>query len=222
MSRNESLQFINLAHFFDHFFLLIFPTAALAIAPEWDMTYAEVLLLGTPLYVAFALGTLPVGWLGDKFDRMNLIILFFIGCGAASLLIAISSGAVMLMVGLGILGLFASIYHPVGLAHVTDIGQRTGRALAINGVFGNMGLAGGAFFTGLVAHFAGWQAAFAVPGVISIAIGVYLFWRHSGGLSQSQAQPNPRRVTVLSNERSRQVLVLGIIQMAARFGGVIF
>ncbi len=66
MPRNESLHFINLAHFFDHFFLLIFPTAALAIAPAWDMSYAQVLLLGTPLYVTFAIGTLPSGWLGDR------------------------------------------------------------------------------------------------------------------------------------------------------------
>lgn len=77
MSRNEALQFINVAHFLDHFFLLIFPTAALAIAPAWGMTYAGALLLGTPLYVVFALGTLPIGWLGDRVDRLTLIILFF-------------------------------------------------------------------------------------------------------------------------------------------------
>ena len=131
MSRNESLQFINIAHFFDHFFLLIFPTAALALAPAWDMSYAEVLLLGTPLYVMFALGTLPAGWLGDRVDRMLLIAVFFIGCGAASLLIALATGPGLLMFGLGILGVFTAMYHPVGLAHVTDIGKRTGRALEI-------------------------------------------------------------------------------------------
>lgn len=63
MTRNETLHFINVAHFFDHFFLLIFPTAALAIAMAWEMTYADALVLGTPLYVMFALGTLPAGLL---------------------------------------------------------------------------------------------------------------------------------------------------------------
>lgn len=222
MSRNESLQFINLAHFFDHFFLLIFPTAALAIAPAWDATYAEVLLLGTPLYVTFALGTLPAGWLGDHFDRMKLIILFFVGCGAASLLIALASGPVMLMVGLGILGLFTSIYHPVGLAHVTDIGQKTGRALAINGIFGNMGLAGGALVTGVVANFVGWQTAFALPGVFSIAIGLYLFGRYRGHLSRSKVHHVEKRETLITDERSVQLLVFGIILVAALFAGIIF
>lgn len=93
MSRNEALQFINVAHFFDHFFLLIFPTAALAIAPAWGMTYAEVLLLGSPIYVMFALGTLPAGWLGDRMDRMVLIAIFFLGCGASSVWVALSNNA---------------------------------------------------------------------------------------------------------------------------------
>ena len=56
---------------------LLIPTAALAIGPAWGMEYAEVLLLGTPMFVAFAVGTLPAGWLGDRMDRMMLIAVFF-------------------------------------------------------------------------------------------------------------------------------------------------
>ncbi|MGR3662076.1 MAG: MFS transporter [Paracoccaceae bacterium] len=222
MSRNETLQFINIAHFFDHFFLLIFPTAALALAPAWDMTYAEVLLLGTPLYVMFALGTLPAGWLGDRVDRMLLIAVFFVGCGAASLLIALATGPGLLMVGLGILGVFTALYHPVGLAHVTDIGKRTGRALAINGVFGNMGLAGGALVTGIVASLAGWQAAFALPGLVSIVIGAVLYWRHLGARKTAHAAPVMRQETLVTNDRRVQFLVYGVILIAALFGGIIF
>ena len=144
MSRTETLQFTNLAHFFDHFFLLIFPTAALAIAPAWGMSYGDVLFLGSPVYIMFALGTLPAGWLGDRMDRMTLLGVFFLGCGFSCIWIAVSNGPVAMTFGLGAQGLFAAIYHPVGLAHVTRIGLRTGRALAINGVFGNLGLAGAA------------------------------------------------------------------------------
>jgi len=105
MSRNETLMFLNVAHFFDHLFLLIFPTAAIAIAAEWGLTYGEALALGTPVYVMFALGTLPAGWLGDRFDRTLLIALFFVACGASSLLISLSTGPKSLMLGLGFLGL---------------------------------------------------------------------------------------------------------------------
>ncbi len=222
MSRNESLHFINIAHFFDHFFLLIFPTAALAIAPAWNMTYAQVLLFGTPLYVTFAVGTLPSGWLGDRIDRLKLIMVFFLGCGLSSLLIAISDGPTGLMFGLGLLGLFTSMYHPIGLAHVTDIGKRTGRALAINGVFGNMGLAGAAITTGILAKTLGWQTAFALPGVISIVIAICMYWRNLRHSKKVTIQPSLKQDNLIITQRRVQFVVFGVICIAALFGGVVF
>lgn len=222
MSRNEALQFVNVAHFFDHFFLLIFPTAALAIAPEWGMSFADVLVLGTPLYVMFALGTLPAGWLGDRIDRLTLIAVFFVGCGFSSIGISLASGPASMMLGLASLGLFAAIYHPVGLAHVTQIGLRSGRALAINGVFGNMGLAGGAITTGLLAHFVGWQGAFSLPGAVSVIIGSVLFVRNrkNRDLTASYAK-NDKSVATPHDLRTQRTVFL-VICIAALFGGMVF
>jgi MFS family permease len=222
MSRNEALQFINVAHFFDHFFLLIFPTAALAIAPAWGMSFADVLLFGTPLYVMFAFGTLPAGWLGDRVDRLTLISVFFIGCGVSSIWISLANGPVAMTIGLGSLGLFASIYHPVGLAHVTQIGLRSGRALAINGVFGNMGLAGAAITTGVISQYFGWQSAFALPGVVSIVIGgaLVLRMRRNRELATSDSLGNANANP--PHNRRTQWTVFLVICVAALFGGLVF
>lgn len=222
MSRKSTLLFVNAAHFFDHFFLLIFPTAALAIASVWNMTYADTLVLGTPLYVMFAIGTLPAGWLGDRVDRVNLIMLFFVGCGASSLLIALTTGSALLSVGLGLLGLFAAIYHPVGIALVTDIGERTGRALAINGVFGNLGLAGAAVITALLADQFGWRSAFAVPGAFSLLIGGALFLSNRKRESHA-ASPDgiSKQARIPVNSRT-QIVIFGVVCVAALFGGSIF
>ncbi|MCC5968670.1 MAG: MFS transporter [Pararhodobacter sp.] len=222
MSRNEALQFINVAHFFDHFFLLIFPTAALAIAPAWGMSFADVLLLGTALYAMFALGTLPAGWLGDRVDRMTLIAVFYIGCGVSSILVSLATGPTTMMIGLGLLGLFAAIYHPVGLAHVTQIGLRSGRALAINGVFGNMGLAGAAVTTGVLAHYFGWQSAFALPGLVSIAIGGALAFRNRTNRDIVAAGPVGHTNTPSEHSRRTQWTVFMVICIAALFGGLVF
>ena len=222
MSRSEALRFLNLAHFFDHFFLLIFPTAALAIAPSWNMSYADVLVLGTPMYVMFALGTLPAGWLGDKMDRMMLIAMFFLGCGGSSLWIAMSDGPLALAFGLASLGLFAAIYHPVGLAHITHIGLRTGRALAVNGVFGNMGLAGAAAVTGLLAGFLGWKWAFVVPGALSILIGLLLLRRNGTAPSAARPAVHAESGAALHCDRRTQVTVFGLVCVMALFGGLIF
>ena len=222
MSRNEALQFINVAHFFDHFFLLIFPTAALAIAPAWGMSYAEVLLLGSPIYVMFALGTLPAGWLGDRMDRMMLIAIFFLGCGASSIWVALSNSALMMTVGLGALGLFAAIYHPVGLAHVTQIGLRKGRALAINGVFGNMGLAGAAVVTGFAAELFGWRAAFLAPGGVSVLVGMILLARYRRQAHQAQPMETARNASPQGVARKTQILIFTVVCVSALLGGLIF
>lgn len=222
MSRNEALQFVNVAHFFDHFFLLIFPTAALAIAPAWGMSFADVLLFGTPLYVMFALGTLPAGWLGDRIDRLTLIAVFFIGCGISSIWISMAAGPNSVMFGLGSLGLFAAIYHPVGLAHVTQIGLRSGRALAINGVFGNMGLAGAAVMTGILAQFFGWQSAFALPGIVSVCIGCVLVLRNRDGRQMATQSPTEDKPIAIEYDRRTQWTVFLVICVAALFGGLVF
>jgi MFS family permease len=222
MSRNEALQFINVAHFFDHFFLLIFPTAALAIAPAWGMSFADALLFGTPLYVMFALGTLPAGWLGDRIDRLTLIAVFFIGCGASSIWISLATGPKQMTFGLASLGLFAAIYHPVGLAHVTQIGLRSGRALAINGVFGNMGLAGAAVTTGLLAQFFGWQSAFALPGVVSVGIGGVLILRNRSNRQLAAPSATDDKRAATKHDRRTQWTVFLVICIAALFGGLVF
>lgn len=222
MTRNEALQFINVAHFFDHYFLLIFPTAALAIAPAWGMSFAEVLLFGTPLYVMFALGTLPAGWLGDRMDRLTLIAIFFIGSGVSSIWISMASGPTAMTFGLGSLGLFAAIYHPVGLAHVTQIGLRSGRALAINGVFGNMGLAGAAVITGLFAQHFGWQSAFALPGAISVVIGCLLLVRNRNNHELAVSRSSGKTAAAPTYGRRTQWTVFLVICVAALLGGMVF
>ena len=222
MSRNEALMFLNAAHFFDHLFLLIFPTAAIAIAAEWGLTYGAALALGTPVYVMFAVGTLPAGWLGDRFDRTFLIALFFVGSGASSLLIALSAGPMSLMLGLGFLGLFASLFHPIGLALVTDVAARTGRALAVNGVFGNMGLVAAALVAGFLAQHGGWQSAFLVPGAASLIVGFTLLLRRMRLGAPRSEHATESGGAIEPAARGTQIAIFVIVCVAALFGGLVF
>ena len=101
------LLFLNLAHAYDHFFLLILPTAVFG-SRRPGMSYGEALALGTAAFVMFGLGTLPAGWLGDRGSRTHLMSIFFVGIGLASILVGLAQGPLALILGLGLLGLFAS------------------------------------------------------------------------------------------------------------------
>ena len=160
---------LNVGHFLDHYFMLIFATvAALTLSAGWGMSYAELLPYGAPGFTAFALCSLPMGILADRWGRDRMMVVFFIGIGISSILTGFAQTPVQLGAGLFLIGIFGSIYHPVGLAIVTGRWKHTGMRLAVNGVWGNLGVGCAALVTGLMIDLAGWRAAFFIPGTISI------------------------------------------------------
>lgn len=164
--------FLNVGHFLDHLFMLIFATvAALALSREWGLSYGELLKYATPGFFAFGLFSLPAGWLADKWSREGMIAVFFVGIGASSIATAFAQSPLQVGIGLFIVGVFAAIYHPVGLAIVTQRWKDTGMRLAVNGVWGNLGVASAALLTGYFIDHGGWRAAFVVPGLVSIVAG---------------------------------------------------
>jgi MFS family permease len=168
----------------------------------------------------FGLGTLPAGWLGDRWSRGHLMSVFFIGIGLAAILTGLATGPITLTLGLGLLGLFASIYHPVGTALVIQNARRTGQSLGVNGVFGNLGVAGAALVTGLITDFAGWRAAFVLPGIVAVATGVLFALRIAPGMAADLAtRPPAKKIVASQNALIRVFVVVGV---TALFGGIIF
>lgn len=214
------LFFLNLAHAYDHYFLLIFPTAVLVLAPAWEMSYGEALAFGTAAFVTFGAGTLPAGWLGDRWSRAHLMSIFFIGLGGAAILTGLAAGPITLTLGLGLLGLFASIYHPVGTALVVQTARRTGQSLGVNGVFGNLGVAAAALLTGLIADLWGWRAAFVLPGLIAVLTGV-LSARQVAPTMVEQARTRPAAPRAVSAPAA-QLRVFVVVGVSSLFGGIVF
>jgi len=141
--------FLNTGHFFDHFILLVFATASLRLTQEWGMSYAELVPYATPGFIAFGICAIPAGWLADKWSREGMMVVFFIGIGAGSILASMATTPVQMAGSLTLVGIFAAIYHPVGLAMVVHGLEKTGVPIAVNGIFGNMGVASAALLTGV-------------------------------------------------------------------------
>ena len=176
MTDRRHFLFLNIGHFLDHFFLLIFATAsALALIVEWDLTYGELIPYSTAGFIAFGLFSLPSGWLADRWSREGMMCVFFIGIGLASIGASSAETPLEIAIWLFALGIFASIYHPVGLALIAKGGNRMGSDIAINGVWGNMGVGFAAFISGLMIDHTGWRSAFWLPGGVSIGIGFLYF-----------------------------------------------
>ena len=206
----ERLHFLllNVGHFLDHLFTLIFATvAALALTREWGLGYADLLKYATPGFLAFGVFALPAGWLADRWSREGMMSVFFIGIGFAAIATAFARTPFEIAAGLFVVGVFAAIYHPVGLAIVVQKWKNTGMRIAVNGVWGNLGVASAALITGYFIDHGGWRAAFVVPGIVSILIGLAytaLMWseiarppRRAGGAKAATAQRRPADLRAL-------------------------
>jgi MFS family permease len=219
--------FLNAGHFLDHLFMLIFASVtALRLTSEWDMSYAELIPYSTPAFIAFGVGALAAGWVADKWSREGMMVVFFIGIGASSILASFANNPLQIGLSLTVMGLFASIYHPVGLAMVIEGRKNTGIPLAINGVYGNMGVACAALLTGFLIDISGWRSAFIIPGVVSIVMGILYLWficskrwiEHD--FSGNRLSGTKEELIFLS--RSTLLSVFGIIFFTTALGGLIF
>ncbi|MCB2052726.1 MAG: MFS transporter [Geminicoccaceae bacterium] len=215
----RALLFINLAHFIDHYFMLIFPTAVLLLTHAWGLSYAEALALGTPAFVMFAAATMPSGWLGDRFGGVVMLRLFLFGMGGSAIMAGLAQGPASLMVAMGLLGTFAAIYHPVATAMIVNLAQEPGRELGLNGVYGNLGVALAAAITGGLAAWLGWRAAFIVPGLASLVVGL-LYLRASGDRGEGAGRPVVRADPAFG--RSEQLRVFAVVGTTALMGGLVF
>ncbi len=197
---SRNFLFLNIGHALDHFFMLIFTTAVLSASMKGDFegSYGSLLLLTTFSFLFFGGASLPAGWLGDKWSRHRMIVVFFIGIGTVSIFTGLSTGRLGIQVGLAMIGILAAIYHPIGIALVAEEAGRMGRALAINGVWGNIGVALAAITTGAIAEYWSWRAAFIVPGLYAVIIGASYAMHlrlmpdtdegHDGGLRKNSLQ----------------------------------
>ncbi len=217
--------FLNIGHFITHFLVLIFATvAALRLTTEWGMTYAELIPYATPAFVAFGLFAIPAGWLADKWSREGMMAIFFVGIGASSVVSSFASSPLEIGFCLTLIGLFAAIYHPVGLAMVVQGREKMGVPLAINGVFGNMGVASAALVTGLLIDSSGWRSAFVIPGITSIVLGMLYLAFESTGDKQEWVEVTFANDQVRPVGVSRNILirVFGVIFFTTAVGGIIF
>ena len=166
------VAFINIGHALDHLLMLIFPTAVLGMSASFGgQSYDQLLTLMIGGFIAFGAGSLPSGWLGDHWSRHKMMAVFFFGAGIACLLTAAAPNTTALFCGLTLIGLFASIYHPVGTALLVAGSDKLGRAIGVNGVWGNMGIAAAALATGALTQWFGWRVAFIVPGLAGLVLG---------------------------------------------------
>src|SRR5687768_9390572 len=140
------------------------------MARQLGLPFEETVSLAFILYLLFGLGAPLAGWATDRIGARRVLILGLLGGGISGMLVAFAPSLLLAQVALGGLGLAASFYHPAGLALLSNHFERkVGRAFAVNGIAGNVGIGLTPFLAGLIASLFDWRWAYLVicfPGLL--------------------------------------------------------
>jgi MFS family permease len=187
-ARRRSIAFLNWAHAIDHFVLLIYPTVVIGLEVIYNRPYGELIALSSTAFLAFGIFSLPAGWLADRWSRRNMMAAFYLGCGVSLAGAGLAPNLAMLAAAMFALGIFAAIYHPVGMAMLIEASGAKGRTLAFNGVCGNLGVSLAAGISGALAYWVGWRAAFFAPALVSFVTGIVYLWLTPADLHQAKSR----------------------------------
>jgi FSR family fosmidomycin resistance protein-like MFS transporter len=199
-----------------HMFSVYFYLVVLPLEREWGLPYSELIGLWTVGSLLIGALALPVGWIADRWSATRMMVVYFVGLGAASVICGLASSPNGLWAGLCLLGAFASIYHPVGLPWLVRTSTSRGKALGVNGIFGSVGVASAGLVAGALIDLFGWRLAFVVPGLVSMATGLAMWLAIRAGLvADGEQAEGTSGATASHGERRRAFGVL----LLTMFGG---
>ena len=218
-SARLSLIFSCIGHAYMHIFTSFYVVIVLALEIDWQRPYHELIELWTLGALLVGLCALPAGWLGDRWSATGMMVVYFLGMGAAGIACGLVDGPAALLIGLAAIGVFSSIYHPVGIAWLVRNATSRGITLGINGLFGGVGIAVAGLMSGALIDAFGWRAAFIVPGVLCVVTGLALMVCVRLGLVVEggvDREPEPQA------SRGDMVRAFAILLITMFFMGLIF
>ena len=166
------LFFCSATHFLTHFYVLVFPALVMPMSRDLGLPIATVLNISFWMYLLYGLLALGWGWISDHLGHkwaMNTGVLLAAG---GFILAGLVRSLPLITASFALVGIGCSAYHPSGLALVSQgIGQR-GRAMGINGVWGNVGMASAPFVSGLLSYFIGWRLGVMILGATGLLVGI--------------------------------------------------
>ena len=211
---------LYLAHAIDHLALLIFATAVSAIALDFGVARWEDLMpFATGAFVMFGVASLPAGRYGDLWGRRAMMLVFYFGMGVSLLLVAVTQTPWQMGIALTLMGAFSAIYHPVGIPMLLQNAPKAGAVIGVNGLAGNLGIAFAALLTGYLVKHAGWRAAFIVPGILSLLVGVFFAMKVPQEATAPGKKTGGKKLHV---DRATAARVFAVLTCPTTLGSLIF
>jgi MFS family permease len=219
-SQSPIIGYVNVGHFLDHYAMLIFPAAVILMEKDFGASYGDLLALAAPGFIAFGAGSMLAGWMADTWSRRHMMTVYFVGMGLSLMACGWATSQFALGTALFFVGVFASIYHPVGTTLIATYASSLARGIGFNGMIGNLGVASSAVVTGLIADAYGWRTAFILPGALTVGAGLIFALRMREDLQGKPAPRTSERPSTTHIVRLLVALGLTILASSAIFNAI--
>ena len=144
--------------------MLVFAKAAYDAGRHFGLGYEDIIFFGVAGFVLFGAVAPVAAHLADRYSRSLMMVIFHFGIGIAAVLAGMTQTVWQLGAAIGLIGVFAAIYHPVGIAMLIKSNGPWVPA-GINGVFGNMGVAAAPLVIGVLLTIGDWRLCFVASGL---------------------------------------------------------
>lgn len=166
------LLLLGAAHSLNHSLFLVLPPLLKNISQDLNVSYQTLGVITTASLFIYGLGALVGGPLSDRVGEVKITSLSIALAGASTLVFLLPQGLTVFCVGMCLIGLWASFYHPTSNTLISKLfTDNTGGAMGIHGAAGSVGQ----MFTPTVGYLLGthvnWRLAFIFFGVASILTG---------------------------------------------------
>lgn len=170
------ISLVGLAHGLSHFYQLVLPPLFPLLTGAFGVSYTELGLMMTTLYVVSGVCQTPAGFLVDRWGAKRMLTAGLALEAGAVLVMGLFQSFEMLVVLAAIAGLGNSVFHPADYAILSaSVNQkRMGRAYSIHTFTGNVGWALAPAFMGIAGAAFGWHGALLLAGAIGLVIVVLL------------------------------------------------
>jgi FSR family fosmidomycin resistance protein-like MFS transporter len=166
------LFFTSSTHFLTHFYMLVFPALVMPMSRDLGLPIAAVLNISFWMYLLYGLLALGWGWISDHLGHKWALNTGVILASAGFVLAGLVRSLPLLSASFALVGIGCSAYHPSGLALVSQGVRQRGRAMGINGVWGNVGMASAPLVSGLLSYLIGWRRGVVILGAAGLLLGI--------------------------------------------------
>src|SRR5712664_2065458 len=142
------------------------------------VTDAELGSLQTFLLLVLAVGSIPFGFLADRFSRKAIIAIGIVCWSVATFLGGLTSNFLFFLIARSVVGLGEAAYAPAAQSMISGGFPQERRAVA-QAMFASGMLLGGAaghVLGGIIGPRYGWQEALFIVALAGIVPGIALFW----------------------------------------------